>query len=115
MNSPKYREHEGTVKVAGATIPDKAASCAFACLMRDRDLIEFLCIGANANQQATKAMWSFRQSVLNSPQLPKGTDVAFVPFRVAVQIGDKEKDATAWRVLLLQHDQIPSIQGGSGS
>lgn len=101
---PHYQEHAGTIKVSGSTEPRKAGRCAMH-MLRSRTLpVDFLCIGANANQQASKTLGVFM--LLTEQELP-GTSLAFKPLRFMVSVKDavtgeeKDKDAMVWRTVFL--------------
>ena len=98
-----YVSHEGTIRISGSTVPKKAGKCARHFLERGITPIDFFCIGANANQQATKAMGVFSYMTKNYD----GLEIAFQPLRFMVETIDptsqqKElKDAIVWRCVLL--------------
>jgi hypothetical protein len=102
-----YNEHAGTVKIAGATQPKGAGWCAFCFLRQGVSPIDFMCIGANANQQATKAMGIFRTNVLRSEQ-HKEMDLAFQPLLFRTHTEDaqshekKDKSVTVWRTMIVE-------------
>ena len=101
---PFYTEHQGTVIVSGGTPPRKAAGCALEMLKKGITNVEFICIGANAGQQATKAMGSLRGSVRRELKL----DLAFQPDRAMTMVQDKETrqeklmQMTVWRMLIME-------------
>ena len=107
---PLYAEKEGTVRVSGSTLPRKAGRCAFYYLQRGLP-VEFFCIGANANQQAMKAMGIFRELVDECPDFT-GNSVAFQPLRVRTHTVDptngdqKDKDAVVWRTLMVTATKV---------
>lgn len=108
---PIYVEHPGTIRISGGTLPKNAGKCAVHYLQRGVKPLEFLCIGGNANQQATKAMGVFRFMVEHSPEFV-GVEVAFQPFLYLVPTMDesrpghqKLKSATVWRTLLLKSEE----------
>jgi hypothetical protein len=106
---PQYVEHQGTVKISGSTIPHKAGSCAFFFLRAGCLKVEFLCIGANANQQASKAMGVF-MSLVERDRDFDGRTVAFQPLRFQTETTDLEgrkmiKDCMVWRTLLVTRSQ----------
>lgn len=97
-----YKEHSGTIRVSGGTLPKSAGKCAFYYLQKGL-MPDFLVIGGNANQQATKAMGVFCFMVKNSPEFT-GIQVAFQPLMFHVNTSDSagvtvEKTATVWRTL----------------
>lgn len=105
---PRYTPHEGTVKISGSTTPRSAGKCAYYYLGRGLK-VEFFCIGANANQQAMKAMGIFMNLVNNDPKYQDTkVSVAFQPLRfttdTVIQGSEqhKDKDATVWRTYLVQ-------------
>ena len=101
---PVYVEHAGTIRISGKTDPRRASKCAMHNLNNAVSPIEFLCIGANANQQATKAIGTFMYNVQR--QFPKFL-VAFQPLRYMVKTQDvvtnaeKLKDATVWFTVMV--------------
>ncbi len=106
---PLYKPHEGTVKISGSTVPRGAGRCAFFYLQRGLS-VEFFCIGANANQQAMKAMGIFMNMVNQDADFQsKRLSVAFQPLRFltdtvdAASQGHREKDATVWKTFLVQN------------
>lgn len=113
---PIYTAHAGTLRIAGGTIPRSASKCAFHYFERGIWPIDFFVIGANANQQAMKAMGSFKHKVEDDSSRRNsgnGTTftVAFVPLRFHVNTESAttheqtEKDATVWRTVLLSDTQ----------
>jgi len=82
-----YVPHSGTIRVGGSTGPKIAGKCAFHFYDKKVPIIDFVCIGANANQQATKAMGVFRYMLIGSVE---GLDVSFQPllFKANVPIED---------------------------
>jgi hypothetical protein len=109
----RYKSHGGTVKVSGRTVPKKTGRFAFH-LLRNRIFpIDFLCIGANANQQAMKSMGVFLHIVEHSPE-ERGISLAFQPLRYMVETVDsetgehKDKDCVVWRTVILKKDESES-------
>ena len=107
-NFPIYVPHPGTVKISGSTPPRSAGSCAYFFLQQNKQ-VDFFCIGANANQQATKSMGVFLQLVNRDDAYKKaGLSVAFQPLRFktitkdATTQQEEEKDCTVWRTFLVQ-------------
>lgn len=104
---PRYEPHEGTIKVAGGTLPKGAGRCAFHYLQKQMFPIDFMAIGANANQQATKAMGIFAYMVKNSPEFT-GMGVAFEPLLFKTDTEDrqthehKDKSVTIWRTVVFE-------------
>ena len=105
---PVYKPHEGTVKISGSTVPRGAGRCAFYYLQRGLP-VEFFCIGANANQQAMKAMGIFMNMVNENEEFKKRRlSVAFQPLRFMTDTIDirtqdhRDKDATVWKTFLVQ-------------
>lgn len=98
-----YVPHDGTIKISGATIPKRAGKCAYHFLERGLPIIDFFCIGANANQQAMKSMGVFLHMTKKYMQV----EVSFQPLRYLVQITNKVtnaieiKDSVVWRVVIL--------------
>ena len=110
-NVDTYVPHNGTIKVGGSTGPKITGRCALHFYEREVTPIDFVCIGANANQQATKAMGVFRYMLLSSQNI---VDVSFQPllFKARVHIPgqvdtDSEIIITVWRTILLRkiHEQ----------
>ncbi len=104
---PVYEEHAGTIRIGGGTVPKNAGNCAYSYLLNGLECIEFFCIGANANQQATKAMGVFRFAVAANLNF-KDIDIAFQPIRFLTYLQDRttskerEMDATVWRTVIVQ-------------
>jgi stage V sporulation protein SpoVS len=111
LDLPTYVTHAGTVKVAGGTVPRKAAWCAFAFMEERRVNVEFLFIGASAGQQALKAIGILTE-IFESRW---GTDYALVfrpmRFKTAIhsqteQVPDREVDAQVWRAHVLDLSKL---------
>lgn len=102
---PFYREHPGTIKVAGATAPKGSGRCAFHYLQKSNLPIDFMVIGANANQQATKAMSIFRFMVEHAPEF-QSLSVSFQPFLYRTlthdETGEHSKSITVWRTVIFE-------------
>lgn len=102
----EYKPHEGTIKISGSTSPLGAGKCAFHFLTRGVDPIDFFCIGAAANQQATKSMGVFLHMVEHDER-SKGSTVAFKPYRYKTLAKDGEgnemrfKDCTVWKTIIV--------------
>jgi hypothetical protein len=99
-----YKECASTIRVAGKTLPKGAGRCAFHYLQKGMLPIDFMCIGANANQQATKAMGIFCHMVKHSPEF-NNIRVAFEPFPVRTLTGEADKQmksATIWRTVIYE-------------
>lgn len=102
-----YVAHEGTIKIAGGTVPHRAAGCAEAYLKRKLQIIDFLCIGAGPNQQAMKAMTIFRFRVERDSQ--DKLSLAFRPLAFRVHTNGqgselpKDKGCTVWRTVVIDH------------
>ena len=102
----EYVIGEGTIKVSGSTIPKRAGKCAFFYLKNGKQPIDFFCIGANANQQAMKAMGVFLHIV--SESYGEDLSVAFRPLRYKTMTNDiytnekKYKDCVVWRTVILE-------------
>jgi hypothetical protein len=107
ISLPVYKEQEGTVKISGVTVPRKAGFCAYHFLHKGIAPIDFLCIGVNANQQATKAMGVFKYLV-DHEMGDANISIAFQPLRFQVVAKNKEtqeeklKDCTVWRTIILE-------------
>lgn len=99
-----YIQHEGTLRISGATSPHSAAAHGVARYDQDK-VVELVCIGANANHQASKAMGVLRDSILTKAGVGK-VEVAFIPLRyktVTVSEGKPhEKDCNVWRMVVIQ-------------
>ncbi len=100
-----YVPHDGTIKVSGTTIPERAGKCAFHFLNKGKRTIDFFCIGANANQQASKAMGVFAFMV-RGIRKSDNVAVAFEPLRFSTLANDdsgpKLKDAMVWRTVIYE-------------
>ncbi len=104
---PKYECAQGTIKVSGSTLPRQAGSCALHFLTRLIDPIDFICIGANANQQAVKAIGVFSEMFEEQHGRLDGSYLAFRPLRVSVTAKNFDgssqlKDATVWRTVIVR-------------
>jgi hypothetical protein len=102
--SELYIEHDGTVRISGRTIPKTAGYCAYTYLEKGVTEIDFFYIGANAGQQAMKAMTIFAKIVREETK--SQASVCFEPLRFTTitedEKGEKQrKDATVWRTVLL--------------
>ena len=103
---PLYSSHSGTVRVSGTTVPKRCANCAHFYLLRGVSDIDFFCIGANANQQAMKAMGMF---MLRAEKEDPLLVVSFKPLRFQTnatnpKTGAQEViDCTVWRTVLHRH------------
>lgn len=106
-----YKPHPGTLKIAGGTIPKKAGICAYHYFHRGITPIDFFVIGANANQQAMKAMGVFKFRAEEESRLAdKGEcplfTISFAPLRFHTVTEnettheEKEKDAVVWRTVI---------------
>lgn len=107
-----YVKHAGTVLVSGRSSPIGTGRCAAHFLDRGCLPIDFLVIGADANQQATKAMSCFREMVTQELG-PKGIFVLFTPLRYGVQTADPKtpnvvtvKDAIVWRTYVVKDNVV---------
>lgn len=105
---PLYVEHAGTIRVAGASKPLHLAQCAQGLISQKSppiENIEFFYIGGNAGQQAVKAMTILSYQVDRESR--GRTEALFRPLRVMTSTKDpdtsqvKEKDATVWRLVLV--------------
>lgn len=109
-----YEEKPSTIRVAGSTIPKSAGRCAFHYLQKQMFPIDFMAIGANANQQATKAMGIFRFMVENAPEFA-GIFVAFQPFLYKTTThdrgGDRDKSVTVWRTIIIEPKKSNETNG----
>ncbi len=113
-NFAPYVRHDGTLIISGSTQPHKAGSCAYHFLRKGVQSIDFLCIGANAGQQAMKSMGVFAFKVENQD----GFDfsVAFQPIRVSVEVDDRQtkqkvkKDAVCWRAVILDRSVTSQVK-----
>lgn len=105
---PLYVVHPGTVKIAGHTECKLAAKCALHHLSRNIGPIDFFYVGANAGQQAMKAMGIMRY-LLEQTTEGKST-VFFQPNRVrtqSFQAGSTDTiDAVYWRVYVLPTEKL---------
>jgi stage V sporulation protein SpoVS len=103
----EYQEHSTTIKVSGSTQPKAAGRCAFHYMQKGLFPIEFLCIGANANQQATKAMGVFSFMVARSIEFG-GAQVAFQPMLRktstvdAISNQSRPRIVTVWRTVVFE-------------
>lgn len=100
---PPYVPHAGTVKVSGQTIPRRASACAVHFMVRGQLPIDFLCIGGNAGQQATKAMCLFVYKAKEMYDM----NVVFLPRVFTTQTTNpatqevETKRCTVWRTIIL--------------
>lgn len=108
-----YVQHPGTVLVAGQSSPIGTGRCAAHFLDRNMLPIDFLVIGPQANQQATKAMGCFRLIV--ESELGQGLTVMFQPLRFGVNTRDPGdpskttlKDAIVWRTFIIKNGIVQS-------
>lgn len=93
---PIYEPHAGTIRISGATESKGAASCALHYLGQEISPIDFFYIGANAGQQAMKAMGIFRYTFERATE---GTyTILFQPNRV--QTKAKVRDGTDAEMLI---------------
>lgn len=113
-NIPIYQPHAGTVKISGATESIKAAKCALHYLGNNVSPIDFFYVGANAGQQAMKAMGIFRYLV-ESTANGKAT-VFFQPNRVRTRLTNPQAggveviDAVYWRAYLFDTEDLNTIK-----
>ena len=103
---PVYVTHPGTIRVSGATECKKAASCALHYLSQNILPIDFFYVGANAGQQAMKAMGIFRYTFERATE--GETTLLFQPNRVQtralVRDGTNAEmliDAVYWRTYVI--------------
>ncbi len=106
----EYVTHSGTVRISGQTSPRAAASCALQLLKAETWPLEFLFIGANAGQQATKAMAFL--AFIHDRQY-SDSEIAFRPSAYWVMSTDRSNNdapvkrlATVWKVVLVQKAQV---------
>lgn len=98
MSAPEiYRDHAGTIRIAAHTDCTRAAKCALHYALNDRQPIDFLFLGANAAQQATKAMSCFADMMREATEGKK--TVLFEPIHVLVETPEP-KDATVFRAVI---------------
>ncbi len=115
MNAiPLYDPHPGTIRISGGTDCRKAAKCALYFLKRGITDVDFFYIGANAGQQAMKAMGIMR-NFLEEATEGKCT-VLFQPNRVQTNVKDAEqpgvvivKDAVYWRAYIIRASELQNI------
>lgn len=96
-----YVPHDGTIKIAGKTLPWGAAVCALNFMSEGKVPIEFLAIGGNANQQAAKTMASF---ALEVPKRFPGKQVSFVPLFYTTMAnsasGQVQRTCLVWKTMI---------------
>lgn len=102
ISIPVYAPHSGTIRISGSTESKKAASCALHYLSQQVSPIDFFYIGANAGQQAMKAMGIFRYTFERATG--EQCTILFQPNRVQTRAkafpDSKEEiliDAVYWR------------------
>jgi hypothetical protein len=110
---PVYESHPGTIRISGSTESKKAAACALHYLAQGVDPIDFFYVGANAGQQAMKAMGIFRYTFERSND--KFT-LLFQPNRVQTpakvrQDSSEETliDACYWRAYPISLASLPPV------
>jgi hypothetical protein len=102
----EYVSHQGTIRIAGSTVPKRAGKCAYHFLQKRINPIEFFCMGAGANQQATKSMGVFLHIFEQAPE-NEGMSIAFQPYRYRTSAKDadssimRDKDCTVWKTVLI--------------
>lgn len=103
-----YAHGSGTINIAGRTTPGGAASCALHFLSDPKiKVVEFLSIGANAGQQAAKAMACMRDMFLSNPA-NEGADLCFIPRWCMtdareIETGEiRPKTCLVWRAAILR-------------
>lgn len=107
---PFYEPHPGTIKISGATESIKAAKCALHYLGNQVSPIDFFYIGANAGQQAMKAMGIFRYLVEQTAK--EQATVLFQPNRVRTRLAQpiggtvSVIDAVYWRAYLFNRAEL---------
>ena len=107
---PNYVNHEGTIKISGGTDCKKAAKCALHFLRKEIKNIEFFYLGANAGQQAMKAMGLMRL-MLETATDGKMT-VVFQPNATMTVVQDQttfenvQKDAVFWRAMVVNIEDL---------
>jgi hypothetical protein len=114
--NPSYKEptsyiiHDGTVRIAGGTDCKKAAKCALHFLRKGIKVVDFFYLGANAGQQAMKAMGLMRL-IFETATEGKMT-VVFQPNAAKTMVRDQatfqdvEKDAVYWRVSVIAIEDL---------
>jgi stage V sporulation protein SpoVS len=110
-----YTPHEGTLKIAGDTIPGRAAGRAICLLKQDGiEVIDFFLIGGSANQQAMKAMSLFK--IFLEDDSEQEVTLAFAPIHVITMAKSKtggpemtKMDATVWRTVVLTREQSEKV------
>lgn len=103
MNTPPlYVDHAGTVRISGFTDCTRAARCALHFALESREPIDFLFLGANAAQQAIKAMSCFSELLREATD--GKTTVLYEPLHVMVETNPSGpsslKDATFFRAII---------------
>lgn len=111
---PFYVSHPGTVRIAGHTEALSAAKCALHFLGHAITPIDFFYVGANAGQQAMKAMGIMRYIVESTTQ-QKAT-VIFQPNRVRTEVAQGAQtgapqiiDAVYWRAFLVDNEELAKL------
>jgi hypothetical protein len=107
---PMYKDHSGTIRVAGDSLPVNLGRFAFSFLAQGVNPIDFMCIGANANQQATKGMGIFAYKV-SLEQSYADIGIAFIPLLFKTETIDhfglaKDKSVTIWRTLVYRRNAL---------
>lgn len=111
---PVYAPHPGTVRISGATDCKKAASCALHYLSQGLT-VDFFYIGANAGQQAMKAMGILRYILERATD--QKTTVLFQPNRVLTETKDRTNpellvkvDGVYWRAYPMSLVNVQQLQ-----
>lgn len=118
---PRYTPHPATIKISGGTNCRNAAKCALFFLNRQvGPHVDFFYIGANAGQQAMKAMGIMRRCLEEATE-GKAT-VVFQPNHVQTLVRDEitgldaYKVAVYWRAFVVKtqaFDDLIKIHGHS--
>jgi stage V sporulation protein S len=91
---------DSLIKVSGSSKPSAVAG-AIAGMMRQHRSAKVQAIGANAVNQAVKAM-----AIAYRYLQPDGICISFAPFFVAVPIDDEEKTAICFHVVISEPIQL---------
>jgi hypothetical protein len=111
----RYVPHAGTIKVAGSTPTSKAAFCALACFEKGHVPLDFLFIGANAGQQATKAAGLFNNLIYQKTggkcvvvYYPQRVELALVSEESAPAV-EKLVESTVWTAVIIEYEMMTTL------
>ncbi len=116
MSKLPYTPTESTLKISGSTDCRKAAQCAAHYLVDKKVPVDFMFIGANAGNQAVKAISILKNMLSGSTS--GVSSVLIDPLHVSTVVDDTsgktEMDAVVLRVLVIRDDMYSKLKAQNG-